>query len=292
MKKTTMKIGIINIMPKTATYHDELLSALDVVSDQVEYFWIRLQTKSYAEEDLLFMADRYQDYSSIKESVQLDALIVTGAPVELLDFSAVNYWPELKQILQHAMATQICTLGICWGALAIGQLLDIGKTELEQKTFGVFNVLTPATSAIDSLTVYSPKTMPFSIQAKFSSLDVAHQLAAGRVRCLGTHPQLGGTLLCSSDQRHLLCLGHPEYGPYRLLDEWRRDLARMPGLLPPSGLDVNVPMATWRDEADSMFGSWMKIVQRLSVHQTLPISAQHASTEPAHSIQNFQRISS
>ena len=94
MKKTTMKIGIINIMPKTATYHDELLSALDVVSDQVEYFWIRLQTKSYAEEDLLFMADRYQDYSSIKESVQLDAIIVTGAPVELLDFSAVNYWPE------------------------------------------------------------------------------------------------------------------------------------------------------------------------------------------------------
>jgi homoserine O-succinyltransferase len=290
MKNTKINIGIINIMPKTATYHDELLTALRQVATQAEFYWIRLQSKSYADEDLLFMNGRYQGYAELTAEINLDALIVTGAPVELLDFAAVNYWPELKHILQQAMSSNICTLGICWGALAIGQLLDLGKVELAQKVFGVFQVQSPIAAGTESQTLHRPQMMPFSIQATFCPEDLAQQLASAKVKCLGLHPDLGGALLCSSDHRHVMCLGHPEYGPYRLLDEWRRDVARMPNLQPPSGLDIDAPEATWRDEADQMFRAWFAVVQRLSVQPAAALAIPHVSTEPSRAIPTLQEM--
>ena len=260
--KSKIQIGIINIMPNSVGYHQELIKALSCVSDETNLHWIRLDSKTYDSEAEPFLCDHYRNFEAVANDTQLDALIVTGAPVETLAFDEVYYWEELHSIINTAISKDLFTLGICWGALAIGKVLGLTKMNLEDKVFGVFGHQNQVAQPHPFGELPAELTIPLSIQARFIGEQTDQQVAQGKFDTLASNPAIGHSLLQSSDKQHLLCIGHPEYGATRLIDEWKRDKQKQPKLAPPHGLDINNPEAFWRSSSDLLFKFWIDQVKQ------------------------------
>lgn len=257
-----IEIGIINIMPNSVGYHQELLNALSCIAEHVNLHWIRLDSKSYDEQAEPFLAEHYSNYRELVANTSLDALIVTGAPVETLAFEDVYYWQELFDIIQSAIEDKLFTLGICWGGLAIGNVLGLGKINLPEKVFGVYEHQNRSPEHLGFSNMAAELTMPLSIQAQFLTEDVKRQVAEGRFDVVANNEAIDYSVVQSADKQHLLCLGHPEYGATRLLDEWQRDKQKQPDLAPPLGLDIHQPKAVWRATSNQMLRCWIKQIQQ------------------------------
>lgn len=258
--KTKLHIAIINIMPDVEKYHGELLDALSCVADKIEVHWIRLENKSYASDSQNFLAEHYQTFHHIKNNTILNAIIISGAPVELLDFDKIIYWQELSHIILTAFNENIFTLGLCWGALAIGQALNIEKVSCHEKVFGVFEVNNIADN--DSGFRQLPQTLsvPFSIRAQFCPIDVSKHVFNGHVNVIASVKEMPHAILQTPDLRHLMCLGHPEYGAHRLIDEWNRDNNKQLQVAYPIGLDISFPEAHWRSDSFELFNYWVGLI--------------------------------
>ena len=259
--KSKIQVGIINIMPNSVGYHQELIKALSCVADDTDLHWIRLDSKTYDNEAEPFLAEHYRNFDAVSSDIQLDALIVTGAPVETLAFNEVYYWEELHGIINTAISENLFTLGICWGALAIGNVLGLTKMNLEDKVFGVFGHQNQVAQPHPFGELPAELTIPLSIQARFIAEQTDQQVAQGKFATLASNPAIGHSLLQSSDKQHLLCIGHPEYGATRLIDEWKRDKQKQPDLAPPHGLDINNPEAFWRSSSDLLLQFWIDQVK-------------------------------
>jgi homoserine O-succinyltransferase len=250
-----MRIGIVNLMPDTVAYHEELAGALDCVAQRVQLSWLQLRTRPLPADVAAFVAQRYTTIKDV--AAELDGLIITGAPLELVDFDEVGYWDELRAMIGAAIAGNVHTFGICWGALAIGRVLGLRKTVIEKKVSGVFATANAACELSPFVRFPETLTLPFSIRAHFDTGDVNEQLGTGRLCAVATLDSLPHAFIHTADNRHFMCLGHPEYGPNRLLNEWHRDRKKDPETKPPCGVDLTNPQAVWRGLANSIFELWV-----------------------------------
>ena len=260
MGSSKLQIGIINLMPKPSVYHMELLQALEPLQSAAQFHWIRLESKDYADDDASFLNDSYKTFHTTHREVNLDAIILSGAPVELVEYNTVDYWEELEKILNQVIVEQLSSLGICWGALAIGKLLGIDKESLDNKVFGVLANRPGRHRTAEDKAV--PNYMPFSIQARFKADHVAANISNGMVKVVAHANGVENSILESSCGRHIMCLGHPEYGPNRLLDEWHRDSKKIPSRSKPVGIDVSAPDDFWRQESNRFFQNWLNQIQQ------------------------------
>jgi homoserine O-succinyltransferase len=262
-----LRIGILNIMPKANTYEFSLLHPLGRSVMQIEPVWIRLDTHNYSSTNPSHLENLYVPFKEAVDKQRLDGLIVTGAPVEEIPFEEVAYWNEIKRILRYARRNIPSTLGICWGGLALAKYIGIEKMLYSKKIFGVFENLNldrthPITGEMDDRFCCAQ-----SRHAGITDDVLEAQHDKGNIHLLAWSEDAGYTIFESTDQRFLIHLGHPEYEPERLLEEYTRDKkSGRKHVDPPANLDPDNPINTWRSHRTEFFSQWIKYIHETTTY--------------------------
>lgn len=262
-----LRIGVLNIMPKAETYEFSLLHPLGRSIMQIEPVWIRLKTHTYQSSDQDHLAKLYLTFEEAVAKEHLDGLIVTGAPVEDIPFEEVSYWEEIKRILKYARNNISSTLGICWGGLALAKFLGMDKVVFPKKIFGVFETVNldrehPITGEMDDVFWCA-----HSRHAGITDEVLELERDKGMIHPLAYSKDAGYTIFESVDQRFIVHLGHPEYEPSRLIEEYLRDKNKgRTDVDPPRNLDLNNPVNTWRSHRTEFFSQWIKYIHETTTY--------------------------
>ncbi len=271
-----LRIAIVNLMPTIEVTETQLIRMLANTPLQVELFLLTMDTDQHKKDD-----DRshlnlfYQSYQEIKNQ-KFDGMLITGAPLEKLEFEEVDYWDELSDIMDYTRNNVFSTMHICWGAqAALYHHYGIQKTMLPEKLFGVFphRVLEPTsfTRGFDDV-IYVPHSRHSQIYREdIEKID--------ELRVLVDSEQGGPHLSMTENGRWLFVQGHWEYDRDTLRSEYSRDVAR--GLS-----DVKVPfhyfvdddpdqdvMVTWRGHANLFYANWLDYV-----YQNTPFDLEELET--------------
>ena len=204
----------------------------------------------------------YKFYESFKEvrNRKFDGFIITGAPVELLPFEEVDYWEELKEIMDWTTTNVTSTLHLCWGAQAgVYYHYGIDKVKLPRKKFGVFkhhvrNRKIPLVRGFDDV-FYAPHSRHTTVPEELLQKDE-------RITILADSEEAGVFLCMAEDGRKIFVMGHPEYDRMTLDGEYKRDRAKgmniqMPVNYYPDGNPDNKPLLTWRACANNLYTNWL-----------------------------------
>lgn len=254
-----LKIAILNLMPKKIQTENQLLRYLSNTPLQVEIKL--LQTESYRSTHTSFehMERFYSFFNDIKEE-RFDGLVITGAPVDQLEFEDVMYWNELKEIMEWSKSNVFSTLHICWGAQAgLNYHYGIPKYQLDKKMFGVFkhyinDTTADLTRGLDDV-FYAPHSRHTEVRRedieKVSELDI-----------LSESEEAGIFIVANKNRRQIFVSGHLEYERNTLSDEYFRDVNKgleieMPKNYFPNNDSSREPMVTWRGSANVVFSNWL-----------------------------------
>ena len=254
-----LKIAILNLMPKKIQTENQLLRYLSNTPLQVEIKL--LQTESYrsTHTSLEHMEKFYSFFNDIKDE-RFDGLVITGAPVEQLEFEDVMYWEELKEIMEWGKSNVFSTLHICWGAQAgLNYHYGIPKYQLEKKMFGVFkhyinNKNADLTRGLDDM-FYAPHSRHTEVKRedieKISELEI-----------LSESEEAGIFIVANKSRRQVFITGHLEYERNTLSDEYFRDFNKgleieIPRNYFPNDDTSLTPMVTWRGSANIVFSNWL-----------------------------------
>ena len=251
----TVRVGVINLMPRAESYEGVLEQCLPAHLG-VELCWIRLENHVYGSSDLERLKKRYWTYPRLVAAKVLDGLIVTGAPVDALEFERVTYWPELQGILRQARRQTLSVLGICWGALALARLLGIAVTNYERKLFGVFRSRTSSNHAL-TRDLDDEFWCPHSRESGLVTTSLEAAKARGAVRVLADSLEAGPVILATRDDHYVMHLGHPEYPAERLGEEYERDRAAGRAPEAPRNYDLSKPENNWRANGRLFFAAWL-----------------------------------
>ena len=254
-----LRIAILNLMPKKIETETQLLRLLGNSPLQIEIEL--LQTASYTSKNTPseHLLKFYKTFDEIKNE-KFDGLIITGAPIEHLEFEEVDYWDELCRIMQWSRTNVYSTLHICWGAQA-GLYFHYGvpKHSLKEKRFGLFDhtVLTPTHPLVRGFNDHFP--VPHSRHTEILQSDLDK---VGTLQTLVTSPEAGPTIIASQHNRRFFITGHFEYDANTLANEYFRDRDK--------GLDISIPknyfpdddpskppLHTWRSHANLLFSNWL-----------------------------------
>ena len=225
-----LNVLILNLMPTKIVTEIQLLRKLSNSPLQVHVEL--LQTASHVSQntDADHLSSFYTTFDQIKDR-KYDGMIITGAPVENLDFTDVDYWDELCQIMEWTKTHVHSTLHICWGAQAgLYYHYGIPKYPLGKKLFGVF--------PHRALKAQSPLFRGFDDEffvphSRYTETRAEDVLARPELELLAVSPQAGVFAVKSEDNRRFFITGHPEYDPDTLANEYFRDVNK--------GLDIEVP---------------------------------------------------
>jgi homoserine O-succinyltransferase/O-acetyltransferase len=260
-----LKVGLLNLMPNKIRTETQIARLVAATPLQVEMTLIRVSSHAARNTPLEHMTSFYRPWQDVREE-SFDGLIVTGAPVEHLDFEAVTYWRELQSIFDWTQNHVHRTLTICWAAqAALHHFYGLPKHRLAEKAFGVFHHhnLAPTSPYLRGFS--DDFAIPVSrwTETRCSDLPKHSQFAI-----LAESDETGLCLLNDPHHRMLHMFNHIEYDATSLAEEYVRDSANgMP--LPRNyfpGDNVNLaPRNNWRSHAHLLFGNWIN-----EVYQTAP----------------------
>ncbi len=262
-----LKVLILNLMPTKIVTETQLLRKLSNTPLQIQVEL--LQTASYVGHytDVSHLESFYTTFEQIKDN-KYDGLIITGAPVENLEFEEVDYWPELCEIMAWSKTHVHCTLHICWGAQAgLFYHYGIPKRPLDKKLFGVFphQVLKPNAPLFRGFddVFYAP-------HSRYTEVWEADILRAG-LEVLARSEEAGVFLAKTEDSRQFFVTGHPEYDPDTLAKEYQRDRDKgldiaVPAHYFPGDDPTKEPIVRWRSAAQLLYTNWLNYY----VYQTTP----------------------
>ena len=270
-----LQIGLLNLMPNKIKTEIQIARLVGASPLQVELSLVRMgghKSKNTSEEHLLSF---YNTWDEIKHR-KFDGFIITGAPVELLDFEDVTYWNELKEILDWTTTNVHSTLNICWGAMAaLYHFHKVPKHTLTEKAFGVFRHrnLNPASPYL--LGFSDDFAVPVSRWTEVLRKDIPDD---GGLEVLMTSHETGVCLVHEKQGNRLYMLNHVEYDSTSLADEYFRDLAagtkvNLPANYFPGDDPSQVPLNRWRSHAHLLFGNWIN-----QVYQTTEFDLEQVGT--------------
>lgn len=254
-----LHIAILNLMPTKEATETQLLRLIGNTPLQVEVTLLRTQTYASQNTDQAHLQTFYRTFDEVKEEY-FDGVIITGAPVEKMDFKDVRYWQELEKIMAWADARAFSTLYICWAAQAgLYYHYGIDKKPLEKKMFGVFphRVLTRESRLVRGFDdVFD---IPMS---RHTGLDEKQVYACEDLMVLAASRESGIGLIISRDGRRVFATGHSEYNPDTLAKEYFRDLDKglaidMPLHYFPGNDPHAAPLVRWRSHANLLFANWL-----------------------------------
>lgn len=259
----TLRVGIINLMPQAENYELNLLLPLGKTQFSIEPVWIRLQQHDYQSSDRRHLAEHYLTFDAAIGRNYLDGLILTGAPVEEIDFREVHYWGELQQILNFAQDNITSTIGLCWGAMALAYVAGIEKINFPKKLFGVFlarNLDRTHRLMSDTDDLF---WCPQSRHAGYADQTLERASEEGKINLLAHSEEAGYIVFETKDRRFLMHLGHPEYNSRRLVEESLRDGAlRRADVWPPKNFNPARPVNCWRGHRAAFFSRWANSVYK------------------------------
>ena len=251
-----LRIGILNIMPLGEKYEFNILHPLGLSVLQLEPIWIRLESHNYKSWEPKHVDDIYVTYEEAMREQPLDGLILTGAPVETIDYEDVHYWEEIKTILSDARKNIPSTLGLCWAGFVMAYLEGVKKLNYDHKLFGVFELknLAPDHPIIGELD--DVFFCPQSRQAGMPDEAMEEASESGRLKLLAYGPEAGYSIFSTTDERFIAHTGHPEYNATRLAEEAKRDHGN-PEVPAPANFDFNNPLNLWRSHSNTFFAQWV-----------------------------------
>jgi homoserine O-succinyltransferase len=261
-----LRIGILNIMPLGEKYEFNILHPLGLSVLQLEPIWIRLESHNYKSWEPKHVDDIYVTYEEAMRDQPLDGLILTGAPVETIDYEDVYYWEEIKTILSDARKNIPSTLGLCWAGFVMAYLEGVKKLNYDHKLFGVFELknLAPDHPIMGEL-----DDVFFCPQSRHAGMpDEAMEEASesGCLKLLAYGPEAGYSIFSTTDDRFIAHTGHPEYNATRLAEEAKRDHGN-PEVPAPVNFDFNNPLNRWRSHRNIFFAQWVSYCYlKISTH--------------------------
>jgi homoserine O-succinyltransferase len=273
-----LRIAIVNLMPTKIATETQLLRLLSNTPLQVQITLLRMDTHESRNTAAQHLEAFYATFDQIRDQ-KYDGLVVTGAPVELLPFEEVDYWSELREVMDWSAQHVFSTLHVCWGAQAgLYHHFGIQKFPLPRKMFGVFphRVLEPHSEILRGFDEVFPA--PHSRHTEVRAADID---AAPGVKVLAASDEAGVYLAASNDGRQVFVTGHPEYDRDTLRQEYERDVGRgLPIHVPrnyfPGDDPRQPPMMSWRSHAFLLYANWLNYC----VYQRTPFDLQAIPAEP------------
>lgn len=254
-----LKIGILNLMPTKIITETQLLRLLGNTPLQVDIVLLQPKThksKNTPEEHLIQF---YKTFDMVEDQ-KFDGMIITGAPVEHLSFEEVDYWEELRAIMEWTKDNVMSTLHICWGAqAALYYHYGIEKYLLNEKMFGIFSHRITKNNVRLTRGFDENFNVPHSRHAETRREDVEK---IDELEILAESEEAGVYLVASKDGRRVFVTGHPEYDALTLKTEYDRDIQRgldikVPKNYFPDDDPNNMPIVTWRGHANLLFSNWL-----------------------------------
>ncbi|HGM7031287.1 TPA: homoserine O-succinyltransferase [Serratia liquefaciens] len=268
-----LKVLILNLMPKKIETENQFLRLLSNSSLQIDIQLLRIDSRESKNTPAEHLNNFYCDFEDIQDQ-NFDGLIVTGAPLGLVDFCDVAYWPQIERVIDWAKSHVTSTLFVCWAVqAALNILYGIPKMTREVKLSGVYQHQTLQQHALLTRgfdeTFLAPHSryadFPTEIIRQYTDLDI-----------LAESEQTGAYLFASKDKRLAFVTGHPEYDALTLAGEYCRD--NEAGLNPvvplnyfPDDNPELTPKATWRSHGHLLFANWLNYY----VYQITPYDLRH-----------------
>lgn len=254
-----LKIVVLNLMPLKITTETDLIRVLSNSPLQMEISFMKLRSHTPKNTPIEHMMMFYRDFEVMRDE-KFDGMIITGAPVELMDFEEVNYWQEISTIFSWAKTHVTSTLYICWAAQAgLYYHYGIPKYVLPKKMFGVFRHHTlqpklPIFRGFDD--VFS---MPHSRHTEVRREDI---VACCDLQLIAESDESGVGIVMARGGREFFITGHMEYAPNTLDKEYRRDIGVRDDVEMPKNYyrDDNPdldPIVTWRAHANLFMNNWL-----------------------------------
>ena len=254
-----LHIAILNLMPTKIVTETQILRLLGNSPLQIDVVLLRPESHTSKNTPSLHLTKFYTHFDEIKNE-KFDGLIITGAPVELLEFDNVDYWEELTQIMKWSRKNVFSTFHICWGAQAgLYYHYGIPKYDLDKKLFGVF----PHTCAKQYVRLLRGFDDVFHVpHSRYTEVRAEDVDKVPELEVLATSEEAGLYIAASKDGRQIFVTGHPEYDPITLSNEYFRDKEK--------GIDINIPknyfldddpektpIVKWRGHGNLLYTNWL-----------------------------------
>ena len=263
-----IQILILNLMPLKEDTELQLLRSLSNTPLQVDVTFMTVESHESRNTSMSHLNKCYQTFSELKKN-RYDGMIITGAPVEQMEFEEVDYWDELTEILEWTNDHVTSTIFLCWAAqAAMYHFYGLKKKMLSQKMFGLFwhkvmNRKIPLVRGFDDEFL-----APHSRHTEVSMEDIR---SCSALTVLAESDEAGLFLAMAEDGRKIFVMGHPEYDRITLDGEYKRDLSRnLPIDLPKNYYREDdperKPLLMWRAHANNLYSNWLNYY----VYQTTP----------------------
>lgn len=263
-----IQILILNLMPLKEETELQLLRSLSNTPLQVDVTFMAVQSHESKNTSMSHLNKFYQNFEDLKGE-KFDGMIITGAPVEQMEFEEVDYWEELTQIMEWTKSNVTSTVYLCWGAQA-GLYYHYGlkKRQLDKKMFGLFwhkvlNRKVPLVRGFDDMFL-----APHSRHTEVPMEDIR---ACKELTVLAESEEAGLFLAMAQDGRQIFVMGHPEYDRVTLDGEYKRDMGKgleieLPENYYRENNPENKPLLMWRAHANNLYTNWLNYY----VYQTTP----------------------
>ena len=265
-----LRIVILNLMPLKITTETDLVRVLSNTPLQLDLTFMKIKSHTSKNTPIEHMRAFYKDFEVLR-SQKFDGMIITGAPVEHLEYEDVTYWPEMQDIFSWARTHVTSTLYICWAAQAgLYYHYGVPKHPLSAKMFGIF----PQKPLLPSLPIFrgfdDVFQMPHSRHTEIRREDIEAVTVPESSPGGPSHPltiiaeseESGVSIVMAREGREFFITGHAEYSPLTLDTEYRRDLGK--------GLPIDMPrhyyrnddpdqgpLVSWRAHANLLFTNWL-----------------------------------
>ncbi len=268
-----LRVAILNLMPTKIQTETQLLRLLGNTSLQVEVTLLHTATHESKNTDAEHLLNHYDTFEGVRNQ-KFDGMVITGAPVETLPFDDVDYWPELRKIMDWADTNVFSTFYVCWGAQAgLYHRYGVPKYALPKKMFGVFehSNLAPTEKLMrgfDDIFL-----APHSRHTEIRREDLER---VPEIQILSESEDAGIYMVGTRDGRHIFITGHSEYDPLTLKGEYDRDVKKgLPINIPrnyfPNDDPSQPPKVRWRGHASLLFANWLNYY----VYQVTPFDVQN-----------------
>jgi homoserine O-succinyltransferase len=254
-----LRIAILNLMPTKETTETQLLRLIGNTPLQVEVVLLHPRTHTSKNTSAEHLESFYKTFDEISHEYY-DGLIITGAPVEHLPFEEVNYWEELKEIMDWSTKRVTSTFHICWAAQAgLYHHYKVPKYNLDSKMFGVF----PHTVEKRNVNLLRGFDELFYVpQSRHTEVRRADIEPIQKLEILSDSSESGVYIVASKDGKQIFVTGHSEYDPTSLKFEYDRDQAKglridVPKNYFPGDNPAALPLSTWRAHANLLFSNWL-----------------------------------
>lgn len=256
-----LKIVVLNLMPLKITTETDLIRLLSNSPLQIEVSFMKLKSHTSKNTPIEHMKAFYRDFASMREE-RFDGMIITGAPVEHLEFEDVNYWNEITEIFDWTRTHVTSTMYICWAAQAgLYYHYGIPKYQLDKKMFGIFEH--HVTEGFSHLPIFRGFDDVFYVphsrhtEVRREDIDKCKEL-----QVVSESDESGVHIVMARGGREIFVTGHSEYSPYTLDGEYRRDLGKGLPIDMPKNYYRNDdpeqgPLVRWRSTANLLFCNWL-----------------------------------